>query len=90
MGEAEHPRPVAEAASARLDVRIEPRGPAAERGIAKLVASGVAARDLEAELGAPAATATGLTDGEAVIGLLVEAAALALDDTDLHLTIQRR
>lgn len=72
-----------------LSVRIEPKGPAAERGIARLCASGAAARDPEAFPGEPAATAHS-TDGEAAVALLVQAAALALDDTDLHITIQRR
>jgi hypothetical protein len=99
MGDSVSPSAAAESPSgpledtssiALLDVRIEPRGPMAERGIAKLCASGLATRDPEAELGAPAATASGFTDGERVVSLLVEAAALALDDTDLHLTIHRR
>ncbi len=72
-----------------LTIRIEPKGPAAERGIAKLCASGSATRDPEAMLGEPAATAQS-ADGAAAVALLVQAAALALDDTDLHLTIQRR
>lgn len=72
-----------------LEVRIEPRGPAAERGVAQLCASGSAARDPEAMLGAPAATAH-TADGETTVALLVQAAALALDDTDLHITIHRR
>lgn len=72
-----------------LDVRIEPRGPAAERGVARLNAAGSARRDPNALLGEPAATAE-CVDGEAAVALLVEAAALALDDTDLHITLHRR
>jgi hypothetical protein len=72
-----------------LDVRIEPKGPAAERGIAQLCAGGSAARDPEAFLGAPAATAAP-ADGEAALALLVEASKMSLDDTDLHITLHRR
>lgn len=71
-----------------INVRIEPKGPAAESGIARLCADGTAARDVEAELGAPAADAT-VADGEAALALLVRAATLSLDDTDLHITLQR-
>lgn len=72
-----------------LDVRIEPKGPAAERGVARLSASGAAQRDPDAMLGEPAATAQ-CVDGEAAIALLVQAAELALEDTDLHITLHRR
>lgn len=72
-----------------LAVRIEPRGPAAESGIARLCATTDAQRDPDAMLGAPAAVAE-CADGEAVIDLLVEAAAMSLGDADLHLTVERR
>ena len=72
-----------------LEVRIEPRGPAAERGVARLSGTGAAQRDPQAQLGAPAATAQ-CADGASAVDLLVEAAALALDDTDLHITLRRR
>lgn len=72
-----------------LDVRIEPRGPAAERGVAVLCATTEARRDPEAFLGAPAATAE-CADGAAVVDMLVQAASMALGDADLHITVQRR
>ncbi|MBJ7472650.1 MAG: hypothetical protein JHD16_15190 [Solirubrobacteraceae bacterium] len=71
-----------------LHVRIEPTGPAAERGVAALCAGGAAERDPEAMLGAPAAVGA-CADGQAAVDLLVRAATLALDDTDLHITLQR-
>lgn len=71
-----------------LGVRIEPRGPAAEQGVARLCATTDAVRDLTAPLGAPAADAT-CADGGAVIDLLVEAAVMSLGDADLHITVQR-
>jgi len=72
-----------------LDVRIEPRGPAAEMGVARLCATTEAQRDPLALPGAPAAAAT-CDDGEAVIDLLVDAAVMALGDADLHITVHRR
>lgn len=72
-----------------LDVRIEPTGPAAERGIAKLCAGGEVRRDTNAPLGSPAASGA-CGSGEAAVALLVRAAELSLHDTDLHLTLARR
>ncbi|MDQ8045869.1 MAG: hypothetical protein REI11_14785, partial [Patulibacter sp.] len=65
-----------------LDVRIEPRGPAAEPGVARLCAATDATRDPEAMLGEPAAVAS-CTDGDAVIDLLVEAATMSLGNADV-------
>ena len=77
-----------EAVATVLQVRIEPTGLAAERGVAALCAGGNATRDPAAELGSPAAVGT-CSSGRAAVDLLVSAAALALDDTDLHITLQR-
>ncbi len=71
-----------------LHVRIEPTGPAAERGVALLCAGGAANRDPEAQLGYPVAVGV-CDDGHAAVELLVRAATLALDDADLHITLQR-
>jgi hypothetical protein len=71
-----------------LDVRIEPKGPAAERGIAQLCADGSATRDLMAFPGAAATAAP--ADGERALALLVQASKMSLDDTDLHITLHRR
>lgn len=78
----------AAAASAALHVRVEPSGLGAERAVAMACARGGLARDVDAPLGRPAATST-CSDGETALAHLVQAAALALDDTDLHLTIRR-
>lgn len=72
-----------------LEVRIEPKGPAAERGIAQLCVGGAVQRDADAALGSPAA-AGACDGGEAAIALLVRAAELSLHDTDLHITLSRR
>lgn len=71
-----------------LDVRIEPRGPAAEHGVARLCATSEAQRDPFAPLGEPAAVAS-LADGESVIDLLVDAATMSLGDADVHITVER-
>ena len=71
-----------------LHVRIEPTGLAAERGVAELCATTGVERDVEAFFGSPAAFGV-CDDGEAAVDLLVRAATLALDDTDLHITLQR-
>lgn len=71
-----------------LEIRIEPSGLAAERGVAQLCTGGGVSRDPEATLGTPAAVGT-CADGAAAIDLLVRAATLALDETDLHITLQR-
>lgn len=71
-----------------LQVRIEPTGPAAERAVAALCVGGAAQRDARAQLGSPAAVGS-CSGGEAAVDLLVRAATLALDDTDLHITLQR-
>jgi hypothetical protein len=75
-------------ATAALHVRVEPSGLGAERAVALACARGGLTRDLAAPLGRPAATAA-CSGGEEALAHLVEAAALALDDTDLHLTIRR-
>lgn len=72
-----------------LELRIEPSGPAAERGVAALCAGGALARDHAALPGTPAAAGTS-TSGPDAVALLVQAAALSLDDTDLRMTLQRR
>jgi hypothetical protein len=72
-----------------IDVRVEPVGPAAERAIAVACATGQLVRDAEAPLGRPAAAGE-CDSGEEVLAALVRTAALALDDTDLHLTVRRR
>ncbi|MEH3055022.1 MAG: hypothetical protein PGN13_13645 [Patulibacter minatonensis] len=72
-----------------IDVRIEPTGPVAERAVAFACATGELHRDPEAQLGQPAAQGT-FQSGEEVLAHLVRAAALALDETDLHLTVRRR
>lgn len=71
-----------------LEIRIEPTGLAAERGVAELCAGGDVDRDPAAVLGSPAAVGT-CDGGEAAVDLLVRAATLALDETDLHITLQR-
>lgn len=71
-----------------MEIRIESTGLAAERGVAELCASGEVTRDASATLGTPAATAS-CADGAAAVDLLVRAATLALDETDLHITLQR-
>lgn len=71
-----------------MEIRIEPSGLSAERGVAQLCAGGEVSRDLEATLGAPAAVGR-CTDGASAVALLVQAATLALDETDLHITLQR-
>lgn len=78
----------AAAALTPLHVRVEPTGLGAERAVAMACARSGLARDVDAPLGRPAATAS-CTDGEEALAHLVHAAALALDDTDLHLTIRR-
>ena len=71
-----------------LAVRIEPAGPSAERGVAALAAGSGMQRDHLAELGSPAAIGH-VHGGESALQLLVRAAELSLDDTDLHITLHR-
>lgn len=73
-----------------LAVRVEPSGLGAERAVAVACATGdQLRRDPDAPLGRPAAMGV-CEDGEEVLGHLITAAALALDETDLHLTVRRR
>lgn len=72
-----------------IEVRIEPSGPLAERAIALACSAGELARDHDAPIGQPAATGE-CADGEAALAHLVRSAALALDETDLHLTVRQR
>ena len=72
-----------------IEVRIEPSGPTAERAIAIACATGELRRDPDAPLGRPAA-AGAFEGGEEALAHLVRSAALALDETDLHLTVRRR
>lgn len=72
-----------------LEVRVEPTGLGAERAVALACARGALVRDVAAPLGRPAAAAT-CTDGEEALVHLVAAAEIALDNTDLHLTIRRQ
>jgi hypothetical protein len=71
-----------------IEVRIEPTGPAAERAIAVVCAGGALKRDASAPLGRPAAEGA-FEGGEEALVHLVRSAALALDETDLHLTVRR-
>ncbi len=72
-----------------IHIRIEPSGLGAERAVALACATTDLVRDPDAPLGRPAATVA-CSDGEAALAHLVSSAALALDDTDLHLTIRRQ
>lgn len=71
-----------------IEVRVEPTGLGAERAVALACARGALIRDHDAPLGRPAASAT-CTDGEEALVHLVASAEVALDNTDLHLTIRR-
>lgn len=71
-----------------MEIRIEPSGLAAERAVAQLCAGGDVSRDPDATLGTPAAVGA-CVDGATAVELLVRAATLALDEIDLHITLQR-
>ena len=75
--------------SPALGLRVEPSGPSAERAVAGLCAGSPLTRDADAPPGSPAATGD-CADGDAAIALIVRAAAHALDDTDLQITLSRR
>lgn len=86
---AQPPAAEALAAPTTLELRVEPSGAIAERAIAVACSTGALARDHDAPLGRPAAAGT-CASGEEALAHLVRSAALALDETDLHLTVHRR